>query len=377
MIPFADATVAKADGPLLGGPDRFRLAVFSPNMAGGTNLTAAPGPPVVTWEESTAIARAADRAGFDAIIPVARWRSPKRRAEPAANRSFEPFAWAAGLAAVTERIQVFATVHMATTHPLRAAKEAATVDHISGGRFGLNVVAGWNAAEFAMFGHDLLGHDDRYGMADEWMHVLDRAFAGEHPFDVEGRYFSGTDLVSEPRPVQHPGPVIMSAGASPAGRAFAARHADLNFVILPDRDAARSTVAAVKAEARRDGDRDLLVFGAGHILCRDTEAEARRDHRRVVDELGDREAAADAIASLMGGSQSASFDPAMAEAAIFGFFATPLVGTAEQVVEAIAGMADDGLDGLALSWVDYGEGIEQYASELAPLMAEAGLRPRG
>ena len=68
------------------------------------------------------------------------------------HRNFETFTWAAGLAASTDEIGVFATFHVPTVHPVRAAKEVVTIDHISGGRFGLNIVAGWNEREIAMFG---------------------------------------------------------------------------------------------------------------------------------------------------------------------------------------------------------------------------------
>lgn len=76
----------------------------------------------------------------------------------------------------------------------------------------------------------------------------------------------------------------------------------------------------------------------------------------------------------MGGSQSAEFAPDMEEAAIFGFFANAMVGSPEHVVEQFQAMRDDGLDGAAISWVDYEEGIEQFGEVLAPLMVEAGLR---
>jgi alkanesulfonate monooxygenase SsuD/methylene tetrahydromethanopterin reductase-like flavin-dependent oxidoreductase (luciferase family) len=76
----------------------------------------------------------------------------------------------------------------------------------------------------------------------------------------------------------------------------------------------------------------------------------------------------------MGASQSASFSPEMEEAAMFGFFATPMVGSPDHVVESFLEMREDGLDGAAVSWVDYHEGIAQFGETLGPLMVEAGLR---
>ncbi len=371
---FADASIDRLGGRLVATDDHFALAVFSSNMAGGTNLTTVEGPPVVTWDETIRIARGAERAGFEAIIPVARWRNPSGGGGPASHRSFETFTWAAGVAASTQTIQVFATFHVPTVHPVRAAKEIATVDHISGGRLGLNVVAGWNMSDFQMFGIELAEHDQRYEIAGEWIEFLDRIFTGEQPFDFTGLYYEANSVISEPRPVQTPGPLVMSAGFSPAGREFAAQYADINFVITPDRSAAREAIAEVKHRARHEYGRELKVFGAAHVLCRDSDAAAQAEYRRVVHEYGDHDGARAAIRSLMGGSQSAAFAPEMEEAAIFGFFANAMVGSPEHVVEQFQAMRDDGLDGAAVSWVDYEEGIDQFHEVLGPLMVDAGLR---
>ena len=102
---------------------------------------------------------------------MARWRG-YGGASNLGERSFETFTWATGLLAATERIQVFATFHVPLAHPVLAAKMAATADHISGGRFGLNIVAGWYTAELSMFGLTQREHDERYEVADEWATVL-------------------------------------------------------------------------------------------------------------------------------------------------------------------------------------------------------------
>ena len=99
--------------------------------------------------------------------------------------SYNVIPWAAGLAASTERLQVFSTVHVPLVHPLKVAKELATVDHVAGGRSALNVVAGWNIEEFAMFGITLIERDDRYAQAAEWLEIIQRLCrfvpAGSHP----------------------------------------------------------------------------------------------------------------------------------------------------------------------------------------------------
>ncbi len=106
--------------PLRSSPHRLKLAVFGLNVSGGCSMTSAPGTLQITWEESKRIAQLAEGAGFDALIPVARWRGMGGTTN-FNHRSFEPFTWAAGLAAVTERIGLFATCHVPTVPPVRLA----------------------------------------------------------------------------------------------------------------------------------------------------------------------------------------------------------------------------------------------------------------
>jgi alkanesulfonate monooxygenase SsuD/methylene tetrahydromethanopterin reductase-like flavin-dependent oxidoreductase (luciferase family) len=367
------ATQGREAAALLNEENRFKLAVFGANVSGGCSVTSAAGTIAVTWPESRHIAQLADRAGLDAMIPVARWRG-FGGATNFNDRCFETFTWAAGVAAVTERIQVFATMQVPTLHPVRAAKEAATIDHISGGRFGLNLVAGWNEAEIRMFGLDQRPHDERYGVSDEWATVIKRAWA-EQQFDFDGRYFQLPGVHSEPKPLQRPGPLIMSAGQSPAGSAFAARHADLQFIFLHDLARTGELVAGLKARALADYGRRLKVMSLAYVVCRDTEQEARDYYDYYVHEMGDWAAARNLVAGANQNMQSAdTADPAVLEALVAGYGALPLVGTADQIVTRMGELAAAGLDGLTLSWVDYAAGISQYESELLPRLRAQGLR---
>lgn len=202
-----------SSNPIAGSPNRLKLGVFGLNVSSGCAMTSAADTLKIEWEESVRIARAAEAAGIEALVPVARWRG-FGGATNFNHRSFETLTWAAGLAAATERIGIFATVHVPTVHPVRAAKEIATVDHISRGRFALNIVAGWNEPEIRMFGVSQREHDQRYAYADEFTTLLKRLWT-ENGFDFSGEFFKVPGAYSEPKPVQRPWPLIMSAGNSP------------------------------------------------------------------------------------------------------------------------------------------------------------------
>jgi alkanesulfonate monooxygenase SsuD/methylene tetrahydromethanopterin reductase-like flavin-dependent oxidoreductase (luciferase family) len=368
----SEARVDKRSTPVLGDDNALKLGIFATNLRGGATLADVPGNLQGTWEETLSLACRADRMGLDAVIPIARWRGYGGRSN-LGDRSFETFTWATGLLAHTRRIQVFSTFHVPVGHPVLAAKMGATADHISGGRWGLNVVAGWFTAELAMFGVTQREHDERYEVAGEWAELLKRLWTETEEFDYEGRFFTVPRAVSEPKPLQSPYPVIMNAGTSPAGRAFAARHSDLIFAGLTSLDTAARQIADIKRQRP-----DIRVFGRGHIVCRESEREARLAFDRIHRELGDREAAIATTRVNMANSQSTDFDSMDMQRAldgmIAGFWALPLVGTPEQVADKLVELHRSGLDGIALSWPDYDQGMAQLEEEILPLLVQAGLR---
>lgn len=360
--------------PLLHSPHKLKLAVFGLNVSGGCSMTDRPETLKVEWTESVQIAQAADAAGIEALIPVARWRGMGGNVN-FNHRNFETFTWAAGLSAVTQNISVFATFHVPTVHPVRAAKEVATIDHISNGRFGLNIVAGWNEREIGMFGLQQRDHDERYDVADDWIELCKLLWTRKGEFDYAGPYFQAPGAYSEPKPLQQPHPVLMSAGNSERGQRFAAEHTDLNFVVARDiADAGR--IARQGKELAASFGRELRVFGQAYVVCRDTEAQARAFVEEYVDAQGDWEGVRNLLDVLIPNSQSALGDgwEAMAANLIAGYGAIPLVGTANQIVDGMQAFSDAGLDGITLSWVDYAAGIEQFSREVMPLLREAGLR---
>jgi alkanesulfonate monooxygenase SsuD/methylene tetrahydromethanopterin reductase-like flavin-dependent oxidoreductase (luciferase family) len=362
---------------ILDSPHRFGLAVFGTNDDRGLVMTTAEGPPNAVWSECRELAQRADRLGFEAIIPLSRWKGYGGKNDLGA-RVFETFTWAAGVAAITERIQVFATLHVPTIHPVLAAKMGATVDHISDGRFGMNIVAGWQPEEIEMFGSPQREHDERYEVADEWAQIVERLWTESGSIDFSGRFYEMPRGFSEPKPVQDPRPLIMSAGISPAGRRFAAMHADLVFVAIADPAATASTVAEVKRFAHDEYGKDLRVYGRAHVTCAETEQAAQDAYRHFILDHGDREAGENVLGILMGHSQTIDYESAehqaLVEAVIRGYFAHAVTGTPDQVVEAFGGLSEAGLDGVAITWNDYDEGLQQFEDDLLPRMVAAGLR---
>ena len=119
-------------------------------------------------------------------------------------------------------------MHAPLFHPLIAAKQMVTADWISGGRFGLNIVVGWNEDEFQMFGVTQREHDARYDYAQEWIDAVKTAWAPDD-VDFDGQFIKLKTIRAKPKPHGGTRPLIMNAGASPVGRAFAIRNCDAFF----------------------------------------------------------------------------------------------------------------------------------------------------
>ncbi len=350
----------------------LKIGAFAPNASGGISMTEAPRTLRVTWEHQKKIAQNLDRWGFDVAVPIARWKGFGGSTNFNGN-AYETFTWAAGIAEATENIAVVATTHVATIDPVVAAKMAATIDHISGGRFGLNVVMGWNSAEMAMMQCGLLGHDERYAYGAEWMDFVDRLWASDAPFDVDGKFFRAQGCESAPKPV-HGRPTIINAGNSKTGLDYSAKYADINFFVSADLDQMAAHSASLKTTAREIYDRDIQTMTAALVVCRDTEAEARKVHDEIL-EKGDWVSAENLMA--IHGVDSNSWSEQMTkfkERFILAHGATSLVGTPEQVVEGLQQMADHGMEGVLMGFLNYAEEIDYVGENMLPLMREAGLR---
>jgi FMNH2-dependent dimethyl sulfone monooxygenase len=375
--PNADHSVDRATSPLLSSPHKLKIAPFAFNIGRGcAGVTNVEGPPLIAnWNEVRSVAVAAENAGFDALIPVGRWKGFGGDSK-FWDRTFECFTWAAAMAEATERIAIFTTCHLGITHPVTAAKMGATIDHVSGGRWCLNVVAGWLGEEFDMFG-GLPSHVDRYRLAAEWLDIVKRLWTEDEAFDYDGEFFKLKGALSEPKPVQSPHPPIMNAGQSPSGQAFATKHSDVIFIGLQEGYDTKATIDNVRQMAADNG-REVALWGVVHIVCRDTEKEARDFVKYYAEDLGDYETAKRYGAGLTAGD-TPSHDIFRRDSDLMRLVMSTsgnrgIVGTPEQVVEQLAEFSEAGLDGCGMVWVDYLEGIAQYESTLLPLMREAGLR---
>lgn len=351
----------------------LKLGTFASNVAGGTIKSTIDGRAEATWASTGAIARITDAMEFEALVPLGRWRG-FGGATDHSGANFESYTWAAGVGAITSNAAVFATSHVPTIHPVLAAKQGATIDHITGGRFALNVVCGWDK-QMEIFGSPLLPHGERYAEAAEWLGIIKRLWTDPELFDFAGKYFTINEGYLQPKPVSRPHPPIMNAGSSETGRHFAAAHCDMAFIAPRDLDTMREQAAAYRKLAWDEYRRRIQIWTWAYVVQGDTEADACAFYHHYVHEKGDWVGAEGQIRArgITSPPMPADQYRAIQEQLVAGG-GVPLIGSADQIVDGLKAVTDAGLDGILLSWPRYEDGARRFEQDTMPLLVQAGLR---
>ncbi len=359
----------------LRGPNALRLGLFAMNCSSGLAITSVPERWDASWEKNERAARLADRAGLEFLLPIARWRGYGGTYDFQAT-TLETITWACGLLARTQAINILGTIHVPLMHPVIAAKQTATIDHMSRGRFGLNIVCGWNADEFRMFGEELREHDTRYAYGQEWLDIVERIWTSEAPFDHDGTFFKLKSVTGAPKPFGGTRPLIMNAGASGAGRGFALRNCDILFTILVDLDKSAADIVTLKQAAKAQGREGMEIFTSAYVVCRPTAEEAQAFHRRYAIEQADWEGV-ERVMTLQGlhtQGRPPELQQKFRERFAGGHGVFPLIGTPDDVADGLARIAKAGFGGVALGFLDYERELPYFVDAVLPRLEEIGLR---
>jgi pyrimidine oxygenase len=277
----------------------------------------------------------------------------------------------AGLAAVTERIKIFATCPTLIIPPAFAARMCNTIDSISHGRFGLNLITGWQPPEYTQMGL-WPGDDhfrDRYTMLDEYAQIL-RELWDSGRSDFKGRYYTMDDCLVRPKPEGEM--KIICAGSSDAGLAFSAKWADYAFClgVGVNTPTAFASNNERLAKALEKTGRSVSVFVLVMIIAAETDEEAmeRWQHLNAGVDI-------DAIAWLaeQGAKDNVNTDTnvrqlAAPEGAVNINMGT-LVGSYASVARMLDEMAEvPNTGGVLLTFDDFVVGIEAFGTHIQPLM---------
>src|SRR5947209_20423181 len=233
-----------------------------------------------SWAYVSRLARRSEEIGFDlTLIAELNLNDIKGPEAP----SLDAWSTAAALAAVTRRLELMVAVRPTFHNPALLAKQAANIDHISGGRLSLNVVSSWWAEEARKYGVQFDQHDDRYARTSEWLDIVDRAWKNDH-FSSAGKYYHVNDRVLQPKPVAtRPRPVIYAGGESEAAKDLISRKCDAYVMHGDPPEKIREKIQDMSAR-RKKWSLPRMQFGiAAYAIVRETEKEAQDELRRITD----------------------------------------------------------------------------------------------
>jgi FMN-dependent oxidoreductase (nitrilotriacetate monooxygenase family) len=378
-----------------------------------------------------ALARRAEAGLFDSIF-LADQLAVREEVERAPRVWLEPITALGALAMTTSRIGLIATTSTTYTEPYNLARQFASLDFISGGRVGWNIVTSWSAPAAANYGDaGQVSHAERYSRAEEFMQVANGlwdSWADDAVLDdrASGRY-ARPDRI---RPINHAGdfykvagplniprcpqgrPVLVQAGSSDTGRRFAARHAEAVFTAHMEKATAQAFYADLKALAKdvgRSGDQIHILPGISAMIG-STEAEAKQ-LSQALNDLADPDVGRKRLSGRFGGHDFSHLpldkplrpedfpDPAKVEAArsrtelIVGLVRNEnltlrqllsklagarghftFAGTPEQVADLIEDWFTDGAaDGFNLMPPLLPKMLDVFVDEVVPLLQKRGL----
>lgn len=228
-----------------------------------------------SWERNRRLVLEAEALGFDSTLIAQHTFNPSR---PGLDQ-LDAWTAAAGLAAITTRIELIAAIKPQLFHPVLLAKMALQIEAISRGRFAINLVNAWNKAEYERIGLNFAEHDDRYAYGREWVSIVSRLLAGEN-VTQKSVHFDLKDCLLFPRSAYRARPTIYVGGESDPARDLVADEGDVWFINgqpLPDVEA---LISDVRRRPRRDAP---LRFGlSAFVIARDTAAEAQSVYEHLL-----------------------------------------------------------------------------------------------
>ena len=309
-----------------------------------------------TWEYVKRLARRSEEIGFDVTLIAELNLNDIKGVEA---HSLDAWSTAAALAAVTERIELMVAVRPTFHLPALLAKQAANIDHISGGRLTLNVVSSWWAEEARKYGVHFEQHDDRYARTNEWLDVLNGVWSRDH-FSFAGKYYRVEDNVLEPKPVSKPRPTLYAGGESPAAKELIAEKCDAYLMHGDPPERVGEKIADLRARRAKHNLPPLKFGVAGYAIVRETEREAQDEVRRITDVQQSAAGYANYQQWLSGTQleQRVSLeDYSVSNRGL----RSGLVGTAEQVAERVAQFEAAGVDLVLLQFSPQLEEMEHFS----------------
>ncbi len=312
-----------------------------------------------TWEYSRELAVRSEDWGYDlALIAELNLNDIKGVEAP----SLDAWSTAAGLAAVTKRIELMVAVRPTFHNPALLAKQAANLDQMSHGRLTLNVVSSWWKDEATKYGVHFDEHDDRYARTSEWLDVVDGCWR-EQGFSYKGAYYDVRENVLSPKPVRKPRPTLYAGGESERAKDLIAGKCDAYLMHGDTPEKVGAKIADMRERRERAGLLPMTYGVAGYAVVRDSEVEALKEVARITDVQQSARGYANFQQFVSGSkleTQLSMEDYSVSNRGLRSGF----VGTPEMVKDRVAEFAQVGVDVLLLQSSPQMEEMERFGRQV-------------
>ncbi|MER8427083.1 dimethylsulfone monooxygenase SfnG [Mesorhizobium sp. M1403] len=348
--------------------DNVKFAYWVPNVSGGlviSNIEQRTG-----WDidYNRKLAQIAEANGFDYALSQIRFT-----AGYGADNQHESVSFSHALLAATRTLKVIAAILPGPWNPALAAKQIATINHLTNGRVAVNVVSGWFRGEFAAIGELWLDHDERYRRSEEFIRAL-RGIWTEDNFTLKGDFYRFTNYSMKPKPID-PQPEIFQGGSSRAARDMAARVSDWYFTNGNTPEEIKKQVDDIKTKAKANGHKVKIGVNA-FAIARETEAEARTVLDEIIAKANPEAVQGFADQVKNAGKASPEGEGNWAKSSFEDLvqyndgFRSNLIGTPEQIAERILKLKDAGADLILLGFLHFQEEVEFFGKRVIPLVRE-------
>lgn len=316
-----------------------------------------------TFEYNQRVAQLADRMGFSTILVAELNLNDIKGLD---SPCIEAWTTISALAATTRQIRLMAAIRPGFRQPALVAKMAANIDHISNGRFELNLVSAWWKEEMEMYAGGWLDHNERYRRSREFVRVMKGAWT-EPVFNFDGEFYTAKGCILSPKPVQKPWPPIYAGGESDEGRDMIAAECDAYLMHGDSLEVIQAYIVDMRARRERFG-RPPLRFGmAAYIICRETEREARDELARVTNVQSSRKTY-DSYQAFLAGTKMRT-QISLEDYSVSNRGLRPgFVGTPEQIAERIHAYQALGLDLILAQCSPMHEDLDFIGRRLLPLL---------
>ncbi len=345
------------------------FAYWVPNVSGGLVVSNIEQRTDWSYDYNVRLAQTAEQAGFDYALTQIRFTAGYN-----AENQHESVSFSHGILAKTERLKVIAAILPGPWKPALAAKQLATIDHLSNGRIAINVVSGWFRGDFDAIGEEWPEHDERYARSEEFIRSLKGVWS-QNNFNFEGKYYQFKDYTLSPKPLQKPHIEIFQGGSSRAARDMASRVSDWYFTNGNTPEELKKQIDDIREKAKANHHSVKIGVNA-FVIARDSEEEAQAVLQEIISKANVQAVKSFGEATREAGAASQEGEGNWAQSTFEDLvqyndgFRTNLIGTPQQIAERIIELKKVGVDLILSGFLHFIEEVEYFGQKVLPLVRE-------